>query len=304
VSDLTLLDQVLGRCDVVLSLTALCNPSLYNTRPLQVIDASYADLVPLVDRCTRQNKWLIHFSTCEVYGRMALDSQGRPAALMNEEETAYFLGPIHRERWTYACAKQLLERRLWAAGQHEGLSFTIIRPFNVIGSRMDFIPGIDGEGIPRVLACFMEALLAGKELQLVDGGAQRRSFVAVEDFCAAVARIIDRRETCRGEVFNLGNPTNDVTIARLATRLAKTYAALVPDARPVKIRAVSARDFYGDGYDDVQARVPDIAKARRLLDWEPTITLDAMLPGIIDDYVRRYGSISSSREALVVSTRP
>ena len=63
---------------MVISLTALCNPSLYNTRPLEVIDASYTDLVPLVRLCTARARWLVHFSTCEVYGRPALDGAGRP----------------------------------------------------------------------------------------------------------------------------------------------------------------------------------------------------------------------------------
>src|SRR6185503_4838228 len=63
-------------------LTALCNPSLYNTRPLEVIDASYTDLVPLAKLCAARGKWLIHLSTCEVYGRVALDRAGRPMARM------------------------------------------------------------------------------------------------------------------------------------------------------------------------------------------------------------------------------
>ena len=88
-----------------------------------------------------------------------------------------FLGPVHRERWSYACAKQLLERLIWAHGHHGRLSFTIVRPFNVIGTRMDYLPGIDGEGIPRVFASFMAALLRQEELLLVDGGEQKRALL-------------------------------------------------------------------------------------------------------------------------------
>ena len=73
-----LIEEIVDRCDAVVSLTALCNPSLYNTRPLEVIDASYTDLVPLVRLCTQRGRWLIHFSTCEVYGRAALDGGGSP----------------------------------------------------------------------------------------------------------------------------------------------------------------------------------------------------------------------------------
>ncbi|MEE8408317.1 MAG: NAD-dependent epimerase/dehydratase family protein [Myxococcota bacterium] len=289
VRDPTIIQGPVERCDAVLSLTALCNPSLYNTRPLEVIDASYTDLVPLTDLCATRHRWLLHFSTCEVYGRLPLDSDGKRLTAMAEDVTALFLGPVPRERWTYACAKQLLERRIWALGVHDDMPFTIIRPFNVIGPRMDFVPGIDGDGIPRVLACFMHALMAGHDLPLVDGGTRRRSFVAIDDFVAGIGDILKHPDACRGEIINLGNPGNDVSIAELAAMLARTYAARVPGSRVAVLRRVSAAEFYGDGYDDSIDRIPDITKAAHLLAWEPRIPLADILPEVVDDYVGRYG---------------
>jgi UDP-apiose/xylose synthase len=288
VEDPAVVDEIVGRCATVVSLTALCNPALYNTEPLAVIDANYTHLVPLVSACTARRRRLIHFSTCEVYGRVALDVSGAPAARMNEASTGLFLGPVSQERWTYACAKQLLERLIWAHGQHRGLEFTIIRPFNVIGARMDFVPGIDGEGIPRVLASFMGALLRGEPLPLVDGGQQRRSFIAVEDFVEAVVRVVERPAACRGAILNLGHPSNDVSIRVLASKLGAVYATVVPGAPRASTVEISAEAFYGAGYDDTRERIPDVDLARRLLDWEPKITLDDMLPGIVADYVNRY----------------
>jgi UDP-apiose/xylose synthase len=283
-----LLEDVVDRCDLVISLTALCNPSLYNTRPLEVIDASYTDLVPLVRLCTERRRWLMHFSTCEVYGRAALDGEGRAMTAMNEESSALWLGPVHRERWTYACAKQLLERVIFASGRHHGLPFTIVRPFNVIGPRMDFVPGIDGEGIPRVLAAFMAALLRGEELALVEGGRQRRSFVSIEDFLEAVVRMVERPAVCRGEIFNLGNPASNISIADLAGELARAYRQQVP-GRQVRMGTVTAEAFYGPGYDDCDERIPDIGKVQRLLGWTPHTSLREMLPPIVADYLHRYG---------------
>jgi UDP-apiose/xylose synthase len=291
-----LIDEIVDRCEVVVSLTALCNPALYNTRPLEVIDASYTDLIPLVRRCTERQRWLVHFSTCEVYGRAALDGRGQPTDRMNEDQSALWLGPLHRERWTYACAKQLLERVIFASGRHHGLPFTIVRPFNVIGPRMDFVPDIDGEGIPRVLAMFMSALLRGEDLALVDGGKQRRSFVSIDEFVQAVVRIIERPGPCQGEVFNLGNPTNDVSIAELAELIGQAYQQQVPGAR-VATRQVTAEDFYGPGYDDCDERIPDIAKAQRLLGWTPGTPLAEMLAPIVADYRARYGAEIAAERA-------
>jgi len=283
-----LLDELTARADVVVSLTAICNPAQYNTRPLEVIDASYTDLVPLVKLCAARRRWLVHLSTCEVYGRMALDQRGRPTARMSEDETALFLGPVQFERWTYAAAKQLLERVMWAHAQHQGLPLTIVRPFNVIGPRMDFIPGVDGEGIPRVLASFMHALMTGAPLALVDGGRQRRSFVDVGEFVDAIARILERPQACQGEIINLGNPANDVSVRRLARELGAAFRALRPDGPEPRFETVTAEAFYGPGYDDSTVRVPSIAKATRLLGWRPRLALGEMLPGIARDYLARY----------------
>ncbi|HEY2902082.1 MAG TPA: NAD-dependent epimerase/dehydratase family protein [Polyangia bacterium] len=296
-----LIDAVTARCPTVISLTALCNPALYSTKPLDVIDANYTELVPLVKACAARGNRLIHFSTCEVYGRLALDAQGRPMDVMNEDASGFFLGPVHRERWTYACAKQLLERMIFAHGQHGDLAFTIIRPFNVIGPRMDFLPGIDGEGVPRVLASFMNALLRGQPLPLVDGGQQRRTFISVHDFVDAVVRVVERPSVCRGEILNLGNPDNDLTIRALGEEMARAFVA-AEGGPPPRFETVTAAALYGAGYDDTSERIPDIGKARRLLSWNPQTPLPAMLPEIISDYVARYRSLLDNEAAAVATT--
>lgn len=291
-----LVEAVTERCQVVISLTALCNPAQYSTIPLEVIDASFTHLLPLVKRCAERAVRLIHFSTAEVYGRTALDAQGQPAARMHEDDSCFLLGPVDRERWTYACAKQLLERVIWAHGQHGALPFTIIRPFNTIGPRMDFLPGIDGEGTPRVLACFMNALLRGEPLPLVGGGAQRRAFMDVSDMSEAVCRVLERPKQADGQIFNLGNPDNDVSIAELAQLLAGAFAQLSPQRPAAQFRTVSAREFYGPGYDDTQERIPDVQKARQLLGWQPMKRLADALPAIVRDYSERYGARVAAAE--------
>ena len=304
ITDPGVLDEVTARAELVISLTAVCNPAQYNTRPIEVIDASYTDLVPLVKLCAERGRRLIHLSTCEVYGRRALTTNGRPSRRMDEDATALCLGPVHRERWTYAAAKQLLERVIWAYGQHHGLRFTVVRPFNVIGPRMDFIPGVDGEGIPRVLAAFMHALLTGDDLVLVDGGRQRRSFLYVDEFVDALLRIIDRPEACRGQIINLGNDKNDVSIRALARHMVAAYRAQRPKAATPRLRTQTAADFYGEGYDDSSVRIPAMGKAARLLDWRPLMPLARMLPPIVADYLARYESRVASEPRAIAPGLP
>jgi UDP-apiose/xylose synthase len=288
IADPAVLERSCAGATLVLSLTAVCTPALYNQQPLAVIDANYTELVPLVRWCAERRVRLVHFSTCEVYGRDARNSDGAPMHRMHEDDTALLLGGVAQQRWTYACAKQLLERVIWAHGKRDQLEFTIVRPFNVIGARMDFIPGIDGEGIPRVLASFLAALLRDEPLRLVNGGHQRRSFVAVEEFVDGVCRIVERPAATNGQIVNLGNPNNELSILELAKLLSAEYRKQVPSAAASELLSVTAHDFYGDGYDDTLRRVPDIEKAQRLLDWQPNATLGDVLPAIVADYIARY----------------
>jgi UDP-apiose/xylose synthase len=81
---------------------------------------------------------------------------------------------------------------------------------------MDFLPGRDGEGVPRVLACFMSALLDGQPMRLVDGGGARRTFTYIDDAIDALMSILAKPEQSRNQIFNVGNGDGEVTIRELA----------------------------------------------------------------------------------------
>jgi UDP-apiose/xylose synthase len=298
---LNTIDACIAKCDIVISLAALCNPSLYNTIPLRVIENNFNQPCAIVDLCARHKKRLIHFSTCEVYGRTigsyVSQPQGASGEPFNEDTTPFVLGPISAQRWTYACAKQLLERLIYAYGFEVGLEYTIVRPFNFIGPRMDFIPGIDGEGVPRVIACFMDALMFNKPLKLVDGGKNSRAFTAISDAVEAIIAIIENPVKSRNQVFNIGNPANETTIADLAYRMKMLYQKinLSQADRAIDIVNVSSEEFYGPGYEDSDRRIPDISKARRLLNWAPKTSLDAALSLTIESFVREYGSRAAEK---------
>ena len=163
----------------VINLAAICNPSEYIKQPVNTINSNFTDAQDCIKYCVELDKHLIHFSTCEIYGR-TLSSYGLPADepknyLLDEETTPMIMGPVSAQRWCYACAKQLVERLIYAHGTENNLKFTIVRPYNWIGPRMDYIPGVDGkdDGQPRVLASFMTALMRGDPLVLVNGGEVR-----------------------------------------------------------------------------------------------------------------------------------
>jgi|WetSurMetagenome_2_1015567.scaffolds.fasta_scaffold00008_93 UDP-apiose/xylose synthase len=298
------LDEYLHNSDVVVSLVALCNPSQYNTVPLQVIDANFTRPFKIVERCASLGKRLIHFSTCEVYGTTVSYRAGMPfnsnTDIFREQTTPLVLGPVSAQRWTYACAKQLLERAIFAHGEENGLDYTIVRPFNFIGPRMDYLPGIDGEGVPRVLACFMDALLSQKPLKLVDGGRNRRTFTDIRDAIDATMAILARPMESRRKIFNIGNPANETTIADLAKIMIALYRELRPGLADVAFctQTVSSMEFYGAGYEDSDRRVPDISEARTLLGWNPSIMLKDALRSAMTFYIKEYSGAQACREAV------
>ncbi len=290
------MDAAIRDADVVVGLTAICNPAEYNTRPLDVIRGNLFDLYQVVERCAEHNTWLIQFSTSEVYGR-TLASYATPGSYpredlyeLDEDTTPFVLGPVSEQRWTYACAKQLLERLVVAHHAEQGLPYTIIRPLNFFGPRMDYIDGRDGEGVPRVLASFMGALLDRKPMRVVDGGAAMRTIVSIYDAVDAIELMLNQPERAQNQAFNIGNRDNEVTMLELAHRMRETYAAITGDESYLEhpIEDVSSLEFYGEGYADCDRRMPKLDKARELVGWEPKTPLDEILFDTMSDYHRRY----------------
>jgi UDP-apiose/xylose synthase len=294
------LRQIIAESSIVISLAALCNPSQYTSIPIEVIESNFVKPYQLLQICSENGSWLIHFSTCEVYGKteVALHSDGscgdsREAAPFNEETSQMIVGPVSAQRWCYAVAKQLFERALYAWGSEKKLKYTIIRPFNFIGPDMDYIPGIDGEGTPRVLACFMKALLTKTPLKLVDGGMNRRCFTYIDDAVEAVAAVLNNPAASCNQIFNIGNPANEISIKDLAQLMISLYKELADDedfGKSYTAEDVSSREFYGLGYEDCDRRIPDISNAVRLLGWHPQTTLVDALRKTILAYLEKYSS--------------
>ena len=279
------LERLVKDADLVVDLIAYANPSLYVTMPLEVYRLNFTENLKIVEYCVKHHKRLVQFSTCEVYGKTVVpilnnrlpDPENPVYAIFQEDTTPMILGPVNKHRWIYSCAKQLLERVLHAHGLESELNYTIIRPFNFIGPRIDYLPS-EQDGVPRVFAQFVDALIKGSPMKLVNGGNQRRTYTHIDDAVACVVRIIENpRGVCDREIFNIGSPENEVTIRELALKMRDIYKSRWWDGvHPLSsLVEVSGDEFYGEGYDDSDRRIPDITKAKRLLGWSPKYGVDA-----------------------------
>lgn len=268
------------KCDVALPLVAIANPATYVKDPLRVFELDFEANLEIVRQCLQYKTRVLFPSTSEVYG-MCED------AAFDEETSHLTLGPIQKERWIYSCSKQLLDRVIYAYGKHQGLAFTLFRPFNWIGPKQDNVYDAK-EGSSRVVSQFISHIIHGKDIQLVDGGSQRRSFTFLDDGIDCLLKIIANKEGCAdGRIFNIGNPSNDVSIKELATLLldlAKTYPQYVERANKIKIVNVDSNAYYGKGYQDILTRVPAIDNAEKYLGWRPTTDLKTALTRTLDYY--------------------
>jgi nucleoside-diphosphate-sugar epimerase len=274
------------KSDVVLPLVAIATPATYVREPLRVFELDFEENLRVIRQCVKYGRRVVFPSTSEVYGMC-------PDPEFNEDSSTLVTGPINKPRWIYSCAKQLMDRVIAAYGQQQGLRYTLFRPFNWIGPRLDDIDAAK-EGSSRVVTQFIIDLFRGQPIRLVDGGSQRRSFTDVEDGIDALMRIISNPGgVCDGEIFNIGNPSNECSVEDLARQLAKLFEARrerVPNFVPPRLEEVSAAAYYGKGYQDILTRKPSIEKARRLLDWEPRVSLhDALartLDAFLDEWLR------------------
>jgi len=294
------LDRLVSGTDVVVDLVAVANPALYVESPFEVYDLNYTQNMKVVEQCRKYKKRLIQFSTCEVYGitaakaaeQFGLSSKTHPCPF-SEDETPLIMGPVKNHRWIYACAKQLLERVLDALWKTEGFQFSVIRPFNFVGPRIDYLPSETGGGNPRVFSHFMDALLYGnKPMQLVDGGHAYRAYTYIDDAVDCMVRIIeDKHNNCEGQIFNIGTPENELTIAEMAEKMCNIFDEnFRQEGDPPRpdIVSISGEEFYGAGYEDCDRRIADITKARTLLGWEPKHDLDSVITHTMKYFVDEF----------------
>jgi UDP-4-amino-4-deoxy-L-arabinose formyltransferase/UDP-glucuronic acid dehydrogenase (UDP-4-keto-hexauronic acid decarboxylating) len=272
------------KCDIVIPLVAIATPIEYTRNPLRVFELDFEENLRVVRHCVKYGKRVVFPSTSEVYG-MCEDPE------FDEDTSNLVLGPIRKQRWIYSACKQLLDRVIWAYGQQQGLRFTLFRPFNWIGPRLDTLESAR-IGSSRAITQLILNLVEGTPLQLVDGGRQKRCFTDVAEGIECLFRIIENVDgRCDGKIFNIGNPDNEASIRTLAETLVAAF-----DAHPLRrhfpafagIREIESRTYYGDGYQDVVHRRPSIRNAQKLLSWKPGIPLAESVEQTLDFFLREY----------------
>ena len=253
--------------DGCLPLVAIATPATYVKDPLRVFELDFEENLRIVRQCAKYGTRVVFPSTSEVYGMC-------PDEAFDERESPLVYGPVTKSRWIYACSKQLLDRVILAMGRDRGLPYTLFRPFNWIGPRLDSLDSAK-EGSSRVVTQFLGHLMRREPISLVDGGSQRRCFTYVSDGIDALMAILENEGgKCDAGIFNIGHPGNDHSILELANlmvRLLGEFPGWEEAAKGARIQVSTADAYYGKEYQDVTRRVPSVKAAKEAFGWVPKV---------------------------------
>lgn len=257
ICDDTLVHELVRECDVVFHLASAVGVRLIMDKPVETIETIVTGTQTVLKSASLFRKPTLLTSTSEVYGKST--------CVPFTEDGDRLEGPTTKHRWAYACAKALDEFLAMAYWKSNGFPIVVVRLFNTVGPRQS---GQYGMVIPN----FVQRALAGDTLQVFGTGAQSRCFCHVADIIRALIGLM-HCPSAFGEVINLGS-TDEITVTHLAELIIQET-----DSRS-KIEYLSYESVFGEGFEDMLRRVPSIAKAQRLIDWTPALSLKKIIADV------------------------
>src|SRR4051812_2087685 len=262
VSNEPVLAELVDRSDIIVHLAAAVGVKLIVEQPVHTIETNVHGTEVVLKHANKKKKLVLIASTSEVYGK-SVDVPFR-------EDADLVLGPTVKHRWAYACSKMIDEFLALAYWKERKLPVIIVRLFNTVGPRQT---GQYGMVIPN----FVRQALAGKPITVFGDGTQSRSFTYVGDVVRAMVALIDEPRSV-GQVFNIGNGRDEVTIRELAVRIKEMSGSAS------EIVTIPYDQAYEAGFEDMPRRVPDISRISGLVGYRPTVELDEILARVIEHF--------------------
>ncbi|MGH3670866.1 MAG: NAD-dependent epimerase/dehydratase family protein [Pseudonocardiaceae bacterium] len=263
VLDADLLDSLVGTVDTIFHLAAAVGSFVIRDRTLQSLRTNIHGTENVLAAAHRHRARVLIASSSEVYGK-------NPKIGLREDDDRLVGSPL-LHRWSYSEAKAVDESLTCAYVTELGLRAVIVRLFNTVGPRQS---GRYGMVIPR----FVAQALSGQPLTIFGTGRQVRCFCHVHDVVPALAALVECQEAY-GSAVNIGS-AEQVSIAGLAQRV-----LLLTGSASTTVH-LSYEEGVGPGYEDLQRRVPDCTRARELIGFRPTRTLDDILQSVITEQSR------------------
>jgi UDP-glucose 4-epimerase len=266
-----IMEELIRETDRVYHMASAVGVKLIMESPVRTIETIFRGTDVVLGFCSRYRKRVLIPSTSEVYGK--------GISVPFREEDDLLTGATDKHRWAYACAKTLDEFLALAHWKETRLPVVVVRLFNTVGPRQT---GQYGMVVPR----FVKSALKNEPIPVHGTGLQSRCFGHVHDVVDALIQLLENTE-CFGNVINIGND-EEVTINALAEK------AIEMTGSTSEIRYIPYEEAYGEGFEDMQRRVPSLEKARRLIGYQPTRKLEDIINDVADQFREEIKSESAN----------
>ncbi len=245
-----LMTELIDEADIVFHLAAAVGVRLIVESPVRTIETNIKGTEIILELRAKKKKPVVIFSTSEVYGK----SNGEKFS----ESGDLILGPTFKSRWSYAASKIIDEFLALAYFKEKKLPVIVVRLFNTVGPRQT---GRYGMVVPR----FVQQALAGEPITVFGDGKQTRTFTHVKDATWAMLKLMEHPSAI-GEIFNIGG-NEEISIEGLAHLVKEVLKS------PSSITRLPYEEAYGEGFEDMRKRVPDISKIQNLTGYDPKLGL-------------------------------
>jgi len=255
--DKAAIDELVSESDYVVHLAAALGVLNIVNKPLESLKTNLQGSEIVLEACDKYRKPVLIASTSEIYGK-------NDKVPLSEEDDRIIGHPL-KSRWSYSEAKAVDESLAYFYYLENKLPIRIVRFFNTVGPRQ---VGHYGMVVPR----FVSSALKNEPLSVYGSGDQIRCFCHVDDAVRALLLVMDSDKAV-GEVFNVGN-NQQISIMELAKKVIEITGSTS------SIEKIAYEKAYPEGFEDMQLRVPDISKIKRVLGWSPEINLDQIIKDI------------------------
>ncbi len=259
VLDISLMKEAIKNADVIYHLAAAVGVKYIMENPLEAIRVNVRGTEIVLELAEKKKQPVLIASSSEVYGKNG--------QIPYKESGDRVMGPTTAHRWNYACTKALDEFLALSYHKKKQLPIVIARFFNTCGIRQT---GQYGMVIPR----FVESALKNEPVVIHGDGSQSRCFIDVVDTVRGI-KLLMQTPGAVGEIFNIGSE-NEITIYDLAHKIIQMTSS------SSETRCIPHEEVYGQGFEDMKRRVPDISKINNYTGWKPTVSIDNLLSKIID----------------------
>ncbi len=246
-----MIDGLVMKADLIYHMAAVVGVEHYVEDPYKVLNVNVNGTQRILEAAFKYGKKLVFASTSEVYGRST--------QIPFQEDGDRVLGSTRIDRWCYSTSKAVGEHFCFAY-KKMGLPVVVVRYFNIYGPRLDKLD------VGRVITIFLGQIFRKEPITVIGDGKQTRCFTYVSDAIEATvqAGLLKQAE---GDIFNIGTDKESTVL-----ELAQAMKSICKSDSPIQF--VQQQKVYGESYEDVPRRVPDITKQKSILGVTPRVGLE------------------------------